>query len=439
MNLPSAPSRRRVSGEHQRERLLHGAARVVAEFGFAGASVQRITAACGLSQGSLYTYFDSLQALLDQVLPTEGASLLAALRKAAEGGQGYFDIERRTFEMLAAYLRRKPAIYRLTTEGEFATPAGYRQYFDDIVTRYLRAMKRGQAEGEVRCFDDESLDVAARTLSYVRGAIIRGFCDPDARRLLHPRALPDWLSSAFERFLRHGIGAIAPVPQQRFAPSDATRLRPQTHGDDGARAPHGPAVTRARIISASMELIGLHGNSETTVAAICAKADVGIGTFYGHFPARSDLLPIVLAEAGAQLREAIKTSTAGSESYLEYEARAFDGYSDFVAVHPWYPRLEVEAAINAPAAFLEYVHTMSAQVVQAIAAHRIEPEFAAFNEREWPVISHIVVAARHFLAIDWSSGHATSIRPNANTRRTWLEVLARGLQAQSDQSIFSSD
>lgn len=418
--VPS-PSRRRTNSQQQRERLIRAAVRVVSQHGFAGASAQRITTACGLSQGSLYTYFDSLQELLDELLPVEGLKMLAALRKAAEHGQGYFDVERKTFDELINYLRRRPVIVRLATEGEFATPTGYRQHFDNIVVRYLRAMKRGQASGELRQFDDRSLDVTARVLSYVRGGVIRGFCPPDARRLLQPRSVPDWLGSAFERFLRHGIGSASPVPQ---------RIHSVTPDEEEPQL-HGAAATRSRILAVAMELIGLHGNAGTTVADICEQANVGIGTLYGHFPARSDLLPHALSQARELLLKVIDTSTQGRSSYLDYEAGAFDGYFDFVESHPWYPRLETEAAVNAPAAFLVHIHAMSAHTMQAITTLRAEPEFAAFAESEWSMISHISVAARHFLAIDAPRNHGTSIRPDDSIRKTWLEVLARGLQAHA--------
>lgn len=428
MNSRTAP-RRKSNSEQQRERLLRAAVKVVAQHGFAGASVQRITSECGLSQGSLYTYFDSLQALLDELLPIEGLRMLEKLRKGAERADGYFDMERKTFEVLIDYLRIRPVMYRLATEGEFATPAGYRQHFDNIVVRYLRAMKRGQAQGEVRAdLDDSSLEIAARILSYVRGGVVRGFCDPDARRLLQPRALPAWLPETFERFLRHGIGAAAPIPpsRRRWPP----RELPQRSPGMAASSPHGPEATRERILNAAMELIGTHGESATSVAAICERANVGIGTIYGHFPARGDLLPRALDRARRMLLEALDVSTQDCRSYLDYEARAFDGYFDFVQTYPWYPRLETEAAVNAPTAFLAHVHAMSAVALRAITTRRTPPEFEAFTQDEWPVISHIAVAARHFLAIPPSPDSAAVSRPDEKTRRVWLEVLGRGLQSR---------
>jgi AcrR family transcriptional regulator len=47
---------------------------------------------------------------------------------------------------------------------------------------------------------------------------------------------------------------------------------------------------RRRIVEAAVALFDEQGMAATTVAAICARADVANKTFFNHFPAKSDLL-----------------------------------------------------------------------------------------------------------------------------------------------------
>jgi AcrR family transcriptional regulator len=59
----------------------------------------------------------------------------------------------------------------------------------------------------------------------------------------------------------------------------------------GSAEPTGKrARTRRRIYDAAMHLFEKHGYRETTVADICAAADVARATFFLHFPLKSALL-----------------------------------------------------------------------------------------------------------------------------------------------------
>lgn len=67
-----------------------------------------------------------------------------------------------------------------------------------------------------------------------------------------------------------------------------TAKRQQNGGDT---APAGKrARTRRRIYDTAMHLFQKHGYSETTVADICAAADIARATFFLHFPTKSALL-----------------------------------------------------------------------------------------------------------------------------------------------------
>src|SRR5215469_4346849 len=67
--------------EDTRRRLFQAAIKVVGKYGYAGASVARITAEAGVAQGTFYLHFESRQVLLDQLLPAVGEEVSATVRE----------------------------------------------------------------------------------------------------------------------------------------------------------------------------------------------------------------------------------------------------------------------------------------------------------------------------------------------------------------------
>ena len=56
-----------------RAALLQAAAEIVGEYGYADASITRITQRANLAQGTFYNYFASRQDIFDELLPVLGA------------------------------------------------------------------------------------------------------------------------------------------------------------------------------------------------------------------------------------------------------------------------------------------------------------------------------------------------------------------------------
>lgn len=400
-----------------REALLRAATRVVARHGFAGASVQRITQACGVSHGTLYTYFDSLQQLLDELLPAEGLAMLRALGRAGGPSGSYFEQERRTFDALVAYLRRKPYFLRLLTEAETAAPRSHDQHYRNIEARYLRALQRGRERGELRPQSDAAFRTVAGVLSAARGYVVIGFCPRDSKRVFHPPPLPAWAADAYLRFVRSGIGARSAIPP---------RL-PAARSRRAAGAPD----TRRRIIDAAARTIGDKGYASTGIADICTAAGVAVGTFYGHFPGRNEMLDAVLAHAREALVAEVTEATRTSGSFIEYEARSFDAFFRHVLRNPWFPRLEAEGAVWAPSAYLMHFHALSDAYVAAMKHYRIGAELRAFDDHELPLLAHMFMAARHDLASRTVLASDPPRRLPDAVRTAYLDLVARGLAASA--------
>src|SRR5215204_3361823 len=64
-----------------KQRLLDAATKVVGKYGYAEASVARITEEAGVAQGTFYNHFENRQELLDQLLPKLGIDMVEFIRE----------------------------------------------------------------------------------------------------------------------------------------------------------------------------------------------------------------------------------------------------------------------------------------------------------------------------------------------------------------------
>jgi AcrR family transcriptional regulator len=68
---------------------------------------------------------------------------------------------------------------------------------------------------------------------------------------------------------------------------------------------------RARLVGAAQELVAAHG-PDVSLEAIAARAGVGIGTLYRHFPHRADLLRAVVADRLGEVATTLRAHAAGA-------------------------------------------------------------------------------------------------------------------------------
>ena len=196
------PSPRREKSEKIRNALFEAAAKMVGRYGYADASVARITTAAKIAQGSYYTYFPSRQALLDELLPTLGDEMLAHIATAVGDERDEVAREEKRFRGFFEFLQRRPAFFRILNEAEFFAPKGFRRHFDNISTNYRKALSRARDRGALAHFTDEEVEplvfllMAARSYTSMRYAYAAG------GKVKPP---PEALISAYGKLLRHGL------------------------------------------------------------------------------------------------------------------------------------------------------------------------------------------------------------------------------------------
>lgn len=185
-----------------REALLQGAAEIVGERGYAGASVQRIADAAGIAQGTFYLYFTSRQDLFDELLPFIAHRALEHLRENVSTSQDFFEREEKSFEAFFAYLLEHPYYYRVLGEAETMAPLAFENWFKFITSRYTRNIERAVESGEIAGLSRNQ----ARFMGVVLLACRRYVYQEFVKSSDGPRPLQKWVTAAYVDMLRRSLG-----------------------------------------------------------------------------------------------------------------------------------------------------------------------------------------------------------------------------------------
>ncbi|WP_158600861.1 TetR/AcrR family transcriptional regulator [Teichococcus wenyumeiae] len=207
-----AQGKRQQNNARIRHALFDAAARVVGEFGYAEASIARITEAAGVAQGTFYNYFASRQDLLNQLLPKLGEEMLAYIAAEVQGISGEVEREERRFAAFFGFLEQRPAFFRILNEAELFAPQGFRQHFENIAESYLAALRHAHARGGLPGFAEEELEPLVFLLMAMRSYTSMRYAYTDGGQARRP---PDALWRAYAKLLRHGLSGAAPGPKKR--------------------------------------------------------------------------------------------------------------------------------------------------------------------------------------------------------------------------------
>src|ERR1700730_18291290 len=122
-----------------KQKIFDAATKVVGKYGYAEASVARITEQAGVAQGTFYNHFENRQELLDQLLPKIGLDMVRFIRaRTGTAGAARQEIER--FSAFFDFIRQVPEFLRILNEAELFAPHGYQKHFDNISTAYVRIL-----------------------------------------------------------------------------------------------------------------------------------------------------------------------------------------------------------------------------------------------------------------------------------------------------------
>lgn len=191
-----------------REQLMMSAARVVGEFGYRDASIQRITADAGIAQGTFYLHFASRQALFDELLPHFGLHMLEHVRERAHGKTDFFEIEEIGARAVFEYLQENPWFWRVLNEAEVEAPAAWERHHEEVVSRYMKFLTRARKAGVITQYREDELDTLAYLLIAARDYLYLYH----RHRSKQDKGIPESVIRTYMQFVRSGLNAGSPIP-----------------------------------------------------------------------------------------------------------------------------------------------------------------------------------------------------------------------------------
>lgn len=203
---PAVQLSREEKAARTRDRLMVSAAKVVGEFGYRDASVQRITAEAGIAQGTFYLYFESRQALFDELLPYFGVQMLELVRERAHGAKGFFEVEEIGARAVFEYLSENPWFWRVLNEAEVEAPKAWSRHHEEVVQRYVKFLKRAKRNGEIINYAEDEL----ATLAYLLIAARDYLYLYHLHRRTQSSGIPDAVMKTYLRFLKGGLMGEGP-------------------------------------------------------------------------------------------------------------------------------------------------------------------------------------------------------------------------------------
>jgi AcrR family transcriptional regulator len=183
-----------------KRRIFDAATKIVGKFGYAEASVARITEEAGVAQGTFYNHFENRQELLDQLLPKIGIDMVHFIRERTESA----DAARQEIERFSAFfdfIREVPEFLRILNEAEYFAPIGYQKHLDNVATAYVRILRRARHAGAIVDYSDEEFEAIVHMLMGARGYLSRRYSYAGGA----VRAVPGHVISAYQKLVTRGL------------------------------------------------------------------------------------------------------------------------------------------------------------------------------------------------------------------------------------------
>lgn len=187
--------------QEARELLFNAAAKIVGKFGYANASVSRITEEAGMAQGTFYLNFESRQAMFDELLPFIAMKALDHLRERSAEPMDFFEREEQAFRNFFDYLLTHPYYYRVLGEAETVAPIGFNNWFNFITKRYTRSLVEAADRGEIVGLTKQELQFMSVILLACRRYVYQQFVKTEGR----PSPLPEWVVQAYMKMIRRSL------------------------------------------------------------------------------------------------------------------------------------------------------------------------------------------------------------------------------------------
>lgn len=166
-----AAKRRTDRSEATRLKLINVAARIIGRRGYAGCTIARVTSAAKIAHGTFYSYFESQQALFDQVVVVLGQHMVENVVGQIHEPKNIRDAEAQYLKASLAYLAKHPYMFevvqRQRTETGRRNP-GFQEYSFERYILIIRQIVDSR-------ISDQDLRMLTRMIVNIRSTIFQEY------------------------------------------------------------------------------------------------------------------------------------------------------------------------------------------------------------------------------------------------------------------------
>ena len=168
-----------------------------------------------------------------------------------------------------------------------------------------------------------------------------------------------------------------------FSSNDASRPPPQ------------------RLLTAAEHLFGQRSYQRTTVADICAQADMATGSFYAYYESKTGILVAIVRQISADVHAAQAAALRNAPDNQRARERAsFRAYFDLISRRPWICRIVRESEFVIPALFREYHENLIRGCSRGVRVAQRAGEVDARYDPE--AIAYFYAGLGHFIGMRWT-------------------------------------
>ena len=180
-----------------------------------------------------------------------------------------------------------------------------------------------------------------------------------------------------------------------------------------------------RLLAAAEELFGQRSYGRTTVADICARAEMATGSFYAYYGSKAEIFAAVVRAINADLRIAMKAALGNADGgQRARERECFRAYFQMMSKRPWMDRIVRESEFVAPGLFREYYEHLARGYARGVRVAQLAGEVDARYDPE--VIAYAYTGIGNFVGMRWADWTAGGQVPD-DVLDDVLELLGRGL------------
>lgn len=152
-------------GQRTLRKILDAALEEFGERGFSDGSIVGITQRARVALGTFYTYFDSKEAIFQEVVRDMSAQVRDRVAPEFKNASDAIDGERRALEAFLRFASEHRDVYRIIDEAEFVEPQGFREHYETTASRIAARLSKARDQGEIDGrLSDADIDVLAWAL-----------------------------------------------------------------------------------------------------------------------------------------------------------------------------------------------------------------------------------------------------------------------------------